>query len=78
MNQEQFNKWLDEAVPDTYLIFIRLRYTPDEPYELIKEILYYDYELAMWVWENDWDEGQKDVTYLGYIALDDIEEYNNF
>lgn len=78
MNQEQFDKWVDRLDPDTYIIAIKLRHTSDEPYEIIKELLYYDCELAMWVWDNDWNEGQKDVIYLGYIALDDIEEYNKF
>lgn len=75
MTKEQFSKWLDKAEYDEYIIFIRAKHSENDEWEDFHEYLYYDSQYDMWVWENDWHEGQEFVDYYGQIKLSEMTEY---
>ena len=52
---------------DGYMI-IKQKYKHEDDYELCIEKLDYDYHRDVWLWENDWYEGQDDVLLLGYFS----------
>lgn len=54
-----------------YLVILRARYTPDDPWHYISSC--YEVELldacdTIGVWSWDWDEGQEDVEILEVIS----------
>lgn len=42
--------------------------------EMQNELLQWDWN-DIWTWNNDWYEGQKDVTWVGIVAIDDVTTY---
>lgn len=43
--------------------------------EMMNELLQWDGESDVWVWSNDWYEGEKDVTWMAIVALEDVITY---
>lgn len=39
------------------------------------EIMYFDFERCVFVWDIDWWEGERDVQLLGYCPIDEIHIY---
>lgn len=42
--------------------------------EMQNELLQWDWN-DIWTWKSDWYEGQKDVTWVGIVAIDDVTTY---
>lgn len=43
--------------------------------EIINELLQWDVTRETWIWSNDWYEGQKDPSWMGIVALEDVVTY---
>lgn len=53
-----------------YIVRLKYKYDWENQYEYSNEVLEsYD---GRYVWLNDWNEGQKDVEVLGFVAIEDI------
>ncbi len=74
-NQSGFNKWLETAQPTEYIIRIRYKYPHETVWTYSNEYFYYD-PSGVWVWENDWNEGQTDVDYISWEKVEDAHCFN--
>lgn len=74
MTREEFNKWLYSLTDlDDMLIFLRYKYNWELEYTYSIEYLYVDFDSpSKFTWLNDWNEGQKDVIFIGFIKISDI------
>lgn len=77
MTLEEFFEQANENY--TYAVKLAYRYLPTEKYDISIEVCEFciGYGNVSWVWFNDWDEGQKDVVVLDYIALEDVFNYKD-
>lgn len=77
---EFFNK-LDtgEIQPSTMIVRLRYKYSFETEFIEENELLLYECDrngAPVFVWENDWDEGQTsngEVYVMGWIDVDDVE-----
>lgn len=77
---EFFNK-LDnyEIQPSTMIVRLRYKYSFETEFIEENELLMYECDrngVPIFVWENDWDEGQTsdgEVYVMGWIDVDDVE-----
>lgn len=70
---DEFDAFTDRYIGYDLLILIATKYDETEEW-------HYSYELLLWVpdnfeheWQNDWNEGQEYVEYLGGAVLDYYE-----
>ena len=57
---------------DDYIVRVRYKYSFEEKWTYSNEYLEYDGP-AGWCWIYDWYEGQQDVEFLGFMAIEDID-----
>ena len=55
-----------------FLVFMGTKFLPTEEYIYTVEILT-DGGYS-WVWENDWDEGQKYIDLVGITPVEDLKD----
>lgn len=74
INRDEFNKWLDQQTElDDMLILIGYKYKHEKNFTYSIEYLSVDFNSPTnFTWLNDWDEGQEEVVYLGFIEVDKI------
>lgn len=73
MTLEQFFKEIDEApVYQDYLVRLKYKYEWEDKYTYDNIVLECGEDFNTWIWSWDWNEGQTDVTVIGYVAIDDI------
>lgn len=82
MTLPEFNEKIDTEKIDDYLVWIKYKYKHEKYWDYTVEYLQYVGSPGIYVWLNDWHEGQEDVEILGYIAICDlnyidIEELKN-
>lgn len=70
-NIGEFNAFADRYIGYNLLILIRTKFDELDAWD-------YSYELLLWgdfchEWQNDWNEGQEYVEYLGGAVLDYYE-----
>ena len=68
---DEFDAFVDRYIGYNLLILIRTKHGELEEWD-------YSYELLLWSvfcheWQNDWNEGQEYVEYLGGAVLDYYE-----
>lgn len=74
---EEFFNLLDKQPIQKYIVWLRQKASNEMEWEYLKEILNVDLDYdGYYVWDSDWNEGQQDVEVLGYIAIDDITQFN--
>lgn len=71
MTLEEFFELLENKLVTDYIVRIRLKYDHEEEYRYINELLLVDSDMTYY-WNSDWNEGETDVTIVGYIAVDDV------
>lgn len=71
MSEKEFSILLEKLPFQDYVVCIQLKYPWEKCYRITHEILEADND--HYVWLNDWDEGETDVTIMGFIPVDDIE-----
>lgn len=70
MTKIDFGKWLDNLTyKRNMIVLIKMKYSSESEYTYTNELLMFDGD---YYWENDWDEGQQDVEFLGAIPVDDV------
>jgi len=67
---ELFEK-LETEVYDDFLVRLKYKYDWEEQYDYSNVMLCADGQ-GDWYWSWDWNEGQTDVTVIGYVAIEDI------
>ena len=72
MTLEEFENKMDSEVRQDYVVFIRQKYEKNAEWEYINELFMWESE--EWIWSCDWNEGQKYVEILGYIAVNELPE----
>ena len=77
MTLDEFFQKLKEqnAVHQDYIVKLKYKYDYEDKYTIRNEILEYDPDanlLGDYIWLNDWNEGQTDVTVLRYIGVQDV------
>lgn len=78
MNSEQLFKAIEEDCMKRecygdYIVRVRYKYEWETKWRYSNEYLEFDWMCCGWCWLDDWNEGQQDVEFLGFIAVDDIE-----
>ena len=74
---EEFFNLLGKQPIQKYIVWLRQKASNKTEWEYLKEILNVDLDYdGYYVWDSDWNEGQQDVEVLGYIAIDDITQFN--
>lgn len=77
MTRQELTEWIDKNLIDIepYIIRLGYKYDWEDNYYYSNEYIYPDPDtLAMWIWDNDWNEGQNDIVVVDYIKLDDVFE----
>lgn len=70
MTKIEFGKWLDNLkYKRDMIVLIKMKYSSESKYTYTNELLMFDGD---YYWENDWDEGQQDVEFLGAIPVGDV------
>lgn len=75
---DEFHKWLNnytDYVQDA-IILIKQKYDYEKKYDYLHVPMMWDNELGEFCWEYDWNEGQRDVTVIGIIGMDDIKHFD--
>lgn len=73
MTLEEFiNEINEKEYYTTYIVQLAYRYDWQTDYTISNEILEWEWELNDWLWQNDWNEGQKDVKVCNYVTLDEV------
>ena len=72
MTLPEFNEKIDTEKIDDYLVWIRYKYKDEKYWDYSVEYLQYVGDIGVYMWLNDWHEGQDDVEILGYIAMEDM------
>ena len=71
MTLEEFFKVLENKPVTDYIVRIRLKYDHEEKYRYTNELLLVDSDMSYY-WNSDWNEGETDVTVVGYKSVDDV------
>lgn len=71
MTLDEFYDQVDAVKADRFPLIVKLKYkyTHETEYTISNEIL--DYYDDMYIWVNDWNEGQQDVEVIAWISVDD-------
>ena len=71
MTLDEFYNLIDKLKADRFPLIVKLKYkyNHETEYTVSTEIL--DYYDDMYVWVNDWYEGQQDVQILTWITAED-------
>ena len=78
MTEQQLYDTLEKCGRSGYIIVrMRIGYDFDNEWEYLNEILTYNPNAEynddpVFLWEDDWDEGQQRVEILDYIFVDDL------
>lgn len=78
MKIDIFFKLLDTLPVDDYIVRIKLKYDNETDYRYTNELLLYegsDYEGSIYIWNNDWNEGEQDVEVIGYIPVSEVDRF---
>ena len=75
MGVDEFLEYLKTIELTDYIIRIRVRYLDEKDYRFINEILTYDGDYDLWIWENDWQHCVEDAKIVGYIPINEIKEF---
>ena len=71
MTLEDFFELLENKIVTDYIVRIKLKYDHEEQYRYTNELLLVDSDMSYY-WNNDWNEGETDVTIVDFIAVDDV------
>ena len=73
MKESDFYEWLETQPVEDKIVSIKYKYSHEKEWTQSNEILEVglSYE-DVYVWLNDWDEGQQDIEILGCIPVSDI------
>lgn len=63
----------ERGVYSDYLVRLRYKHYSEKEWTYTNEYLEFNAGYMEWCWLNDWYEGQQDIEFLGFIAVDDIE-----
>ena len=63
---------MDQVHP--YIVRLKYKYDVEDVYTYSNELYLWDWEFNSYVWYMDWNEGQTDVTVIGFIALDELDD----
>lgn len=71
MTLDEFYDLIDNLKVDRFPIIVKLKYKYDHEidYTISTEIL--DYYDDMYIWVNDWYEGQQDIQVITWISAED-------
>jgi hypothetical protein len=72
MGVDEFLEYLKTIELTDYIIRIRVKYLDEKDYRFINEILTYEGDHDLWVWEYDWQHCVEDAKVVGYIPVDHI------
>ena len=77
MTEQQFYDTLEKCGRSGNIIVrMRIGYDCDNEWEYLNELLEYNpfpyFNDPVFLWQNDWDEGQQRVEILDYIFVDDL------
>lgn len=72
MNTNKFIEWLKNQPLNDKLVYMRYKYSWEDKWTYSNEYLRADADVMDYTWDNDWDEGQEDVEFLGCIDIDKI------
>lgn len=78
MKSEQLFKAIEEDCLkhhcySDYIVRVRYKYEWVSKWIYSNEYLEWEGNTGDWCWLKDWNEGQEDVEFLGFISVDDIE-----
>lgn len=78
--EELYNELENREDRDThYIVALKYKYDFKNEYTIENQLLEVDYDNTahiadvVFIWENDWDEGQTDVEVLGYIPVREVQ-----
>lgn len=72
---EKFNQILDNNSSNPYedlIVTLKYKYDWETDYIIENQFLEYDGNVDNYIWLHDWDEGQTDVTVLGFIPVSEV------
>lgn len=71
MTLDEFYDQVDAVKADRFPLIVKLKYkyTHETEYTVSTEVL--DYYDDMYIWVNDWCEGQQDIQVLTWITAED-------
>lgn len=73
MKESDFYEWLEAQPIEDKIVSIKYKYSHEKEWTQSNEILEVDpYCEEVYVWLNDWNEGQQDIEILGCIPVSDI------
>ena len=72
MNTNKFIEWLRNQPLNDKLVYMRYKYSWEDHWIYSNEYLRADADVMDYTWDNDWDEGQEDVEFLGCIDIDEL------
>ena len=73
MTESDFYEWLETQPIEDKIVSIKYKYSHEKEWTQSNEILEVDLSYEdVYVWLNDWDEGQQDIEILGCISVSDI------
>lgn len=73
MTESDFYKWLETQPVEDKIVSIKYKHSYEKEWTQSNEILEVDLSYEdVYVWLNDWDEGQTDIEILGCISVSDI------
>lgn len=73
MTLNEFFEWLKTQTIETMIVSLRYKYSWEEEWTYSNEILEIDFSVdSIYIWLNDWNEGQTDVEVLGCIPLSEV------
>ena len=73
MKESDFYEWLETQPIEDKIVSIKYKYSHEKEWTQSNEILEVDLSYEdVYVWLNDWDEGQQDIEILGCISVSDI------
>lgn len=73
MKESDFYEWLETQPVEDKIVSIKYKYSHEKEWTQSNEILEVDLSYEdVYVWLDDWDEGQQDIEILGCISVSDI------
>lgn len=78
MDADKFLEYLEkseETISAYYIVRIKVKYIDEDDYRFINEILAYDGDYDLWIWEDDWHHCIEDAKVVGYIPIDEVRTF---
>lgn len=73
MKESEFYEWLETQPVENKIVSIKYKYSHEKEWIQSNEILEVTPSFKeVYVWLNDWNEGQQDIEILGCISVSDI------